>query len=99
MSVHSEGLHIFVSSIKHALEGLTSFCIFHQRTLEGHLFDVYTCRLFPSGVVVLSGGGDMQLRIWDAATGSCPVVLKGHTAAVLDTAIVDRGKNIVSVSK
>ncbi|KAK7071714.1 Proteasomal ATPase-associated factor 1 [Halocaridina rubra] len=70
-----------------------------RRSLEGHVFDVYTCRLFPSGIVVLSGGGDMQLRIWDAATGACPVVLKGHTAAVLDTAIVDRGKNIVSVSK
>lgn len=70
-----------------------------RRTLEGHLFDVYTCRLFPSGIVVLSGGGDMQLRIWDAATGACPVVLKGHTGAVLDTAIVDRGKNIISVSK
>ncbi|XP_068249893.1 proteasomal ATPase-associated factor 1-like [Palaemon carinicauda] len=70
-----------------------------RRLLEGHLFDVYTCRLFPSGIVVLSGGGDMQMRIWDAATGACPVVLKGHTSAILDTAIVDRGKNIISVSK
>ncbi|KAG7161943.1 proteasomal ATPase-associated factor 1-like [Homarus americanus] len=70
-----------------------------RRVLEGHLFDVYTCSLFPSGLVVLSGGGDMQLRIWDAVTGACPVVLKGHTGAVLDTAIVDRGKNIISVSK
>lgn len=70
-----------------------------RRSLEGHLFDVYTCRLFPSGIVVLSGGGDMQLRIWDAATGACPVVLKGHTGAVLDTAVVERGKNIISVSK
>ncbi|XP_037805050.1 proteasomal ATPase-associated factor 1-like isoform X1 [Penaeus monodon] len=70
-----------------------------RRLLEGHFFDVYTCRLFPSGIVVLSGGGDMQLRIWDAATGQCPVVLKGHTGAVLDTAFIDRGKNVISVSK
>ncbi|KAK3871603.1 hypothetical protein Pcinc_023258 [Petrolisthes cinctipes] len=70
-----------------------------RRTLAGHLFDVYTCQLFPSGVVVLSGGGDMQLRIWDAVTGSCPVVLQGHVGAVLDAAVVDRGKNIISVSK
>ena len=41
----------------------------------------------------------MQLRIWDAVTGQCPVVLKGHTAAVLDTAIVERGKNVISVSR
>ncbi|XP_045116481.1 proteasomal ATPase-associated factor 1-like [Portunus trituberculatus] len=70
-----------------------------RRSLEGHLFDAYSCRLFPSGVVVLSGSGDMQLRIWDAVTGQCPVVLKGHTGAVLDTAIVERGKNVISVSK
>lgn len=73
--------------------------LWFQRLLEGHFFDVYTCRLFPSGIVVLSGGGDMQLRIWDAATGQCPVVLKGHTGAVLDTAFIDRGKNVISVSK
>ncbi|MPC21475.1 Proteasomal ATPase-associated factor 1 [Portunus trituberculatus] len=70
-----------------------------RRSLDGHLFDAYSCRLFPSGVVVLSGSGDMQLRIWDAVTGQCPVVLKGHTGAVLDTAIVERGKNVISVSK
>ncbi|KFM72641.1 Proteasomal ATPase-associated factor 1, partial [Stegodyphus mimosarum] len=41
----------------------------------------------------------MQLKIWAADTGQCPVTLTGHTAAITDTAIVDRGRNIVSVSK
>ncbi|KAL7634288.1 UNVERIFIED_CONTAM: hypothetical protein RMT77_015618 [Armadillidium vulgare] len=70
-----------------------------RRNLEGHVFDVYKCKLFPSGIVVLSGGADMQLKIWDAATGHCPVTLKGHTASVTDFSIVERGKNIISVSK
>ncbi|XP_069696561.1 proteasomal ATPase-associated factor 1-like isoform X2 [Periplaneta americana] len=70
-----------------------------SRTLEGHVGDVYKCRFFPSGIVILSGGADMQLKIWSAETGQCPVTLRGHTAAVTDMCIVDRGRNIISVSK
>ena len=70
-----------------------------RRQLEGHLGQVYTARMFPSGVVVLSSGADMRLKIWSATTGECPVTLTGHTQAVTDTAIVGVGKNIISVSK
>ena len=70
-----------------------------RRHLSGHLGEVYSARLFPSGVVVLSNGADMTIRIWNAGTGSCPVSLTGHTAPVTDTAIVSKGRNIVSVSK
>ncbi|KAK3097247.1 hypothetical protein FSP39_008035, partial [Pinctada imbricata] len=70
-----------------------------RRELEGHYGDVYTCRLFPSGIVVLSGGADMQLKIWSAETGKCAANIIGHTAAILDTAVVDRGRNVVSCSK
>lgn len=44
----------------------------------GHCADVYTCRFFPSGIVVLSGGADMQLKIWSAETGKCAATLIGH---------------------
>ena len=54
-------------------------CCCVQRELEGHLTDVETCRFFPSGVVVLSGGSDMMLKIWSAQDGSCPRTLIGHT--------------------
>jgi len=70
-----------------------------RRVLEGHLGEVYTAKLFPSGIVVLSGGADMQLKVWSAKDGSCPVTLKGHTQAITDTAIIEKGKNIISVSK
>lgn len=70
-----------------------------RRTLEGHVGDVYKCRFFPSGVVVLSGSADMQLKIWSAETGQCPATLCGHTAAITDMCIVDQGRNIISVSK
>ena len=70
-----------------------------KRSLEGHLGDVYTCRLFPSGVVVLSSGADMRIKIWSAEDGSCPRTLVGHQGPVTSTAIVDKGMNIVSGSK
>lgn len=41
----------------------------------------------------------MQLKIWSAETGQCPVSLRGHTGSIMDVAIVDRGRNVVSVSK
>lgn len=41
----------------------------------------------------------MQLKIWSAETGQCPVTLRGHTGSIMDVAIVDRGRNVVSVSK
>eukprot|EP00028_Trichosphaerium_sp_Am-I-7-wt_P003137 CAMPEP_0168517172 /NCGR_PEP_ID=MMETSP0405-20121227/5870_1 /TAXON_ID=498012 /ORGANISM="Trichosphaerium sp, Strain Am-I-7 wt" /LENGTH=117 /DNA_ID=CAMNT_0008537085 /DNA_START=158 /DNA_END=508 /DNA_ORIENTATION=- len=33
-------------------------------TMKGHVGDVYTCQLFPSGKVVLSSGADTQIKIW-----------------------------------
>lgn len=54
-----------------------------QRVLEGHVGDVYTCRFFPSGIVILSGGADLQLKIWSALDGSCPRTLTGHTRGKL----------------
>ncbi|XP_022195664.1 proteasomal ATPase-associated factor 1 [Nilaparvata lugens] len=69
-----------------------------KRKLEGHIGDVYKCRFFPSEKVVLSCGQDLSLKIWDINTGYC-VSLKGHHQAVTDFAIIDVGRNIVSVSK
>lgn len=54
------------------------FCLFFQRVLDGHVFDVNCCRFFPSGLVVLSGGMDAQLKIWSAEDSNCVVTFKGH---------------------
>ncbi|CAG7835716.1 unnamed protein product [Allacma fusca] len=70
-----------------------------RRTLEGHVADIYTCRFFPSGVVILSAGADLCIKIWSAENGQNPVTLKGHRGPILDTCVVDRGRNILSVSK
>lgn len=67
--------------------------------MVGHMGDVYCCRWFPSVKVVLSCGADLKINIWSVVTGECAKTLVGHTRAVTDLAIVDRGKNIISVSK
>ncbi|GBO99764.1 Proteasomal ATPase-associated factor 1 [Eumeta japonica] len=81
------------------------FVVWDSRTgeiildLEGHGGPVYKCKLFPSGIVILSGGADGSCRIWSAESGICPVMLKGHTMAVNDLCIIDKGRNVVSVSR
>ncbi|KAH8857527.1 Proteasomal ATPase-associated factor 1 [Schistosoma japonicum] len=85
-----------------------------RRSLEGHVGDILTCKFFPSGLVALTGGSDMQLKIWCLITGRCAATLsskstevgyddktepRGHRAGILDTAIVDRGRNITSIDR
>lgn len=65
----------------------------------GHFLDVNKCRFFPSNEVILSAGSDMQLKIWSAINGSCAATLRGHTGAINDISIVDRGRNIISVGQ
>ncbi|MBN3309538.1 PAAF1 factor, partial [Amia calva] len=55
-----------------------------RRELSGHVYDVNCCKFLPSGMVVISGGMDAQVKVW-----SC----------ILDLAAVDRGRNVVSCSR
>lgn len=41
----------------------------------------------------------MRLKIWSAETGQCPVTLTGHTQPIRDICFVERGRNVLSVSK
>ena len=61
--------------------------------------DVNVCKFFPSGIVILSGGADLRIKIWSAENGQCPVTLLGHAYGISDLCVVDKGRNIVSVSR
>lgn len=67
---------------------------------------ITSLRYFPSSRVLLSGGADFALHVLDAdpaleQTSSLTPVrsLKGHIRAVTDTAIVARGRNVLSSAK
>lgn len=51
------------------------------------------------GARVATGSKDHSVKLWDAATGECLRVLKGHESPVTDIAISNDGKKIVSGSK
>ncbi|CDS43381.1 proteasomal ATPase associated factor 1 [Echinococcus multilocularis] len=53
-----------------------------RRKFVGHSSEVYCCRFFPSGLVVVTAGGDMQLRVWCALTGACPAILRAGSGGV-----------------
>ncbi|VDN32844.1 unnamed protein product [Dibothriocephalus latus] len=65
-------------------------------------------------MVVVTGGADMQLKIWSALTGECAATLKpgaggaggtgstepgGHRSGVVDVDFIERGRNIVSLDR
>ena len=72
---------------------------------EVHASYVSSLRFFPSSRVLLTAGADFTLHILPAeqVEATAPVspvrTLKGHTRAVTDTAIVSRGKNVLSSAK
>lgn len=67
--------------------------------LEGPIADVTCAAWFPSDKVILSGGSDLRLRIHDAATGACAATLAGHAGGIAGVAIVERGRQVVSVAR
>eukprot|EP01126_Amoeba_proteus_P036399 TRINITY_DN3705_c0_g1_i34.p1 TRINITY_DN3705_c0_g1~~TRINITY_DN3705_c0_g1_i34.p1 ORF type:complete len:292 (-),score=53.94 TRINITY_DN3705_c0_g1_i34:674-1549(-) len=71
-----------------------------MKTLQGHVMDVTIGKFFPSGLVVLSGGMDMTLKIWSLEhDGLCVAQLLGHKRAVTGCDFVDQGRNVVTSSK
>ena len=83
-------MYILVLEYKQLYLGSNHWCISYfmcflsprQRVLDGHVGCVDSCKFFPSGVVVLSGGEDMRVKIWSAEDGSCPRTFTGHTRGV-----------------
>ena len=69
-------IYAILCYIKH----IVTYYFILQRDLIGHVCDVYTCKFFPSGIVILSGGADMQLKVWSAETGQCAATIFGHKA-------------------
>lgn len=66
--------------------------------VKGHIGDVTSAQLFPSGQVILSTGLDTTVRVSSALDGSTPRTLVGHRRAALCAAPVGIGRHVVSGS-
>ncbi|GAT26603.1 F-box and WD repeat-containing protein [Aspergillus piperis CBS 112811] len=52
----------------------------NQRTLQGHVMGVWA--MVPWDDILVSGGCDREVRVWNMATGACLYLLRGHTSTV-----------------
>ncbi|KKY23248.1 putative f-box and wd repeat-containing protein [Diplodia seriata] len=52
----------------------------HQKTLQGHVMGVWA--MVPWGDLLVSGGCDRDVRVWNMATGAAVHTLRGHTSTV-----------------
>ncbi|ETI28090.1 hypothetical protein G647_00539 [Cladophialophora carrionii CBS 160.54] len=52
----------------------------HQKTLKGHVMGVWA--MVPWDDILVSGGCDRDVRVWDMKTGRSIHVLRGHTSTV-----------------
>lgn len=54
------------------------------------------CVFHPSQLLLISGGDDSQIKIWDLVSKSCVCTLQAHFSAVTSLSISDDGWNLVS---
>ncbi|KAI9762951.1 MAG: hypothetical protein M4579_000014 [Chaenotheca gracillima] len=52
----------------------------HQKTLTGHVMGVWA--MVPWGDILVSGGCDRDVRVWNMMTGESVHTLRGHTSTV-----------------
>ena len=57
---------------------------------------VVSASFSPDGTRVVTAGTDRTAKVWDAATETTPLTLKGHTAAVLSASFSPDGTRIVT---
>src|SRR4029079_3274945 len=67
-----------------------------QMTLVGHKAMLTTVAFSPDGSLVLTGGYDRDLRIWDARTGECLVGHVGHRGVINVARFAGRGFLVAS---
>ncbi|MFJ3792720.1 helix-turn-helix domain-containing protein [Kitasatospora sp. NPDC090091] len=61
-----------------------------------HQGPVNALALTPDGTTLLSAGADQTTRVWDLPTGRVAAELRGHPTFVLNVAVADDGRTVVT---
>jgi proteasomal ATPase-associated factor 1 len=100
---HDGNMHILPTSVDQPSSS-------HLQRSKPHLSTVTSVRFFPSSRVLLTAGNDFTLCILPAepvsadSPGPPPILtpartLRAHTRAITSTAILERGRNVLSAAK
>ena len=67
---------------------------------QGHYYDVNTVAYSPDGQLVVTGGDDSKVKVWNTTSGFCFVTFSEHSAPVtaVEFACGETGSAIVSAS-
>ena len=69
-----------------------------QRHTLSHEDGVVKAKWHPTEPLLISASVDKTVRVWDARTGQCIKVLRGHTQPILDMVLSVDGSKIISAS-
>ncbi|KAJ5198747.1 uncharacterized protein N7498_007864, partial [Penicillium cinerascens] len=69
------------------------------QALEGHSIPVESVAFSRDGRLLVSGSGDMTVRVWDPATGALIQTLEGHSDSVHSVAFSPDGRLLASGSE
>ncbi|MDE0635096.1 MAG: WD40 repeat domain-containing protein [Candidatus Poribacteria bacterium] len=67
-------------------------------TLEEHTSRVNELAFSPDGKLLVSGGGDRTIHLWEVETGNALVTLTGHNKQITAIAFSPNGQKLVSAS-
>lgn len=68
-------------------------------TMRGHLKYVLTADMSPDEKLLVTGGGDKAINLWEVASGKLVGQMRGHTSDIEAVAFTPNGKFIVSASE
>lgn len=66
--------------------------------MQGHSGRVYSVAITPDSKLIVSGGSDSSIKIWNLNSGQEIATLTGHTQIVVSVAISSNGLILVSGS-
>lgn len=65
---------------------------------QGHFHDMNTLSYSPDGQLVVTGGDDGKIKLWNVSSGFCIATLSEHTAPITAIEFAKKGKVLFSAS-
>ena len=70
----------------------------YRATLDGHT-RMFACDWSPDGTMLVTGGGDNLLKLWNVTTLDCAATLTGHNNIVYDCVWSPDGRTVAAASE